>query len=168
MCELLGHPTRTISSQALQGEGSTTIPKGSTAKRLEAHIPSIEGEDIVSSAWQHAAALTGGAGLASQCEDQKLGEYNGVILHESTRIPGWDSGVNTSGTRKAVLCGAQAACFGTGRRDSGTQMKWTEELFDYENQLGVSASMIWGLKKSVYNSIDFATIVCPTMSADPA
>lgn len=97
-----------------------------------------------------------------------LGEYNGVILHESTRIPGWDSAVaNGSSTKKAVLCGAQAACFGTGQRDAGAQMKWVEELFDYENQLGVSASMIWGLKKSVFNSIDFATIVVPTVSADP-
>ena len=97
-----------------------------------------------------------------------LGEYNGVILHESTRIPGWATGTaNGSSTKKAVLCGAQAACFGTGQRDAGSQMKWVEELFDYENQLGVSAAMIWGLKKSVYNSIDFGTIVIPTVSADP-
>lgn len=97
-----------------------------------------------------------------------LGEYNSVILHESTRLPGWDTATaNGEGTKKAVLCGAQAACFGTGRRDRDHQMKWVEELFDYENQLGVSASMIWGLKKSVYNSIDFATIVVPTVSVDP-
>lgn len=97
-----------------------------------------------------------------------LGEYNGVILHESTRLPGWDDAVaNGSSTKKAVLCGAQAACFGTGRRDSDQQMKWVEELFDYENQLGVSAACIWGLKKTVYNSIDFASIVIPTVSVDP-
>jgi len=97
-----------------------------------------------------------------------LGEYNGVILHESTRLPGWDTATaNGDDTRKAVLCGAMAACFATGRRDADQQMKWVEELFDYENQLGVSAAMIWGLKKSVYNLIDFATIVCPTVSVDP-
>jgi len=97
-----------------------------------------------------------------------LGEYNGVILHESTRIPGWDDAVaNGSSTKKAVLCGAQAVAFGTGRRDSDGQMKWTEELFDYENQLGVSAAMIWGMKKTQFNSIDFGTIVVPTVSKDP-
>ena len=46
-------------------------------------------------------------------------------------------------------------------------MKWVEELFDYENQLGVSAAMIWGLKKSIYNSIDFSTIVVQTYAPNP-
>lgn len=95
-----------------------------------------------------------------------LGEYNGVILHESTRIPAPTASGNNN-FRRAVLCGAQAACFGTGRRDRGTQMKWVEELFDYENQLGVSAAMIWGLKKAVYNSIDFSTIVVQTYAPNP-
>lgn len=95
-----------------------------------------------------------------------LGEYNGVVLHESTRIPAPTASGNND-FRRAVLCGAQAACFGTGRRDKGTQMKWVEELFDYENQLGVSAAMIWGLKKMVYNSIDFSTIVCQTYAPNP-
>jgi len=98
-----------------------------------------------------------------------LGEYNGVILHESTRVPLATSALQdaSGAVRRAIFCGAQAACYGTGRRDSGTQMKWVEELFDYENQLGVSASMIWGLKKSVYNSIDFGSIVLSSKSANP-
>ena len=95
-----------------------------------------------------------------------LGEYNGVILHESTRIPAPTASGNNNFYR-AVLCGAQAACFATGRRDKGTQIKWVEELFDYENQLGVSASMIWGVKKAVYNSIDFSTIVVQTYAPNP-
>ena len=97
-----------------------------------------------------------------------LGEYNGVILHESTRVPRQIVGAASNRDfPSAILCGAQAACFGTGRRDRGTQMKWVEELFDYENQLGVSAAMIWGLKKTVFNSIDFATIVVRTFSPPP-
>lgn len=114
------------------------------------------------------ARVQGGEMNTNPIFNGALGEYNGVILHESTRIPGWNDAVANGGsTKKAVLCGAQAACFGTGRRDSDSQMKWVEELFDYENQLGVSASMIWGLKKTVFNSIDFATIVVPTVSVDP-
>jgi len=93
-----------------------------------------------------------------------LGEYNGVILHESTRIPSLSTDSNV---KFNVFCGAQAACFATGRRDSDSQMKWVEELFDYENQLGVSAGMIWGLKKTVFNSIDFGTIVCMSHSPNP-
>lgn len=34
-----------------------------------------------------------------------------------------------------------------------------EEEFDYQNQIGISAAMIFGLKKMVFNSNDFATIV---------
>ncbi len=85
-----------------------------------------------------------------------LGEYNGVIMHESTRIP---LAPSTTTVRRAVFCGAQSACFGVGRRDAPNRMKWVEELFDYENQLGVSAALIWGLKKMQFNSIDFGTIV---------
>ena len=95
-----------------------------------------------------------------------IGEYNGVILHESTRVPAPTASGNNN-FRRAILCGAQAACFGTGRRDQGMQMKWVEELFDYENQLGVSAACIWGLKKSVFNSIDFGTIVAQTYAPNP-
>ena len=96
-----------------------------------------------------------------------LGEYNGVILHESTRVPAPLASGNSNFYR-SILCGAQAASFGTGKRDQDQQMKWVEELFDYENQLGVSAAMIWGLKKSVFNSIDFGTIVCQTYAPNPA
>lgn len=94
-----------------------------------------------------------------------LGEYNGVILHESTRVPALSTDSNV---KKAIFCGAQAACFATGRRDSDRQMKWTEEFFDYENQLGIATAMIWGLKKTVFNSIDFGTIVNFSHSPDPA
>jgi len=94
-----------------------------------------------------------------------IGEYNGVILHESTRIRGLATDTNV---KFNVLCGAQAACFATGRRDSDQQMKWVEELFDYENKLGVSARMIWGLKKMVFNSVDFSTIVMLSHSNNPS
>ncbi len=94
-----------------------------------------------------------------------LGEYNGVIIHESTRVP-FAPGFTT--VRRAIFCGAQAACFATGRRDKGNQMKWVEEYFDYENELGVAASMIWGLKKSIYDSIDFGSLVISTQSLRPA
>ena len=93
-----------------------------------------------------------------------LGEYNGVILHESTRIRGLSTDSNV---KFNVLCGAQAACFATGRRDEDTQMKWVEEMFDYENQLGISAALIGGLKKTVFNGIDFGTIVCLSHSPNP-
>ena len=44
-------------------------------------------------------------------------------------------------------------------------MSWVEELFDYQNQLGVSAGMIAGLKKTQFNSEDFGTITVSTYAA---
>lgn len=94
-----------------------------------------------------------------------LGEYNNVILHESTRVTyGVTSAAAETDVRRAVLCGAQAALMATGQDNSPTKMTWEEELFDYGNQLGVSAGMIWGLKKAVFNSTDFATIVVSSYS----
>lgn len=99
-----------------------------------------------------------------------LGVYNGVVLHEAYRIP---NGVNSStaarvsNTKRAVLCGKQAGVVAYGRESSdSTKYKWTEELFDYENQLGVALGCVWGIKKSVYNSLDFGTIVVSSYGAD--
>lgn len=91
-----------------------------------------------------------------------LGEYNNVILHESTYLPAL-----VTDRRRSVLCGAQAALLAVGQDNSPTKMNWEEEMFDYGNQLGVSAGMIFGLKKAVFNSIDFGTVVVSTYSPAP-
>jgi len=39
------------------------------------------------------------------------------------------------------------------------KMDWNEELFDYGNQFGVEAGLIFGVKKTQFNSTDFGTIV---------
>lgn len=93
-----------------------------------------------------------------------LGEYNGVILHENTRVPAAPS---VATVRRAIFCGAQAACIAYGRENSDSKMSWVEELFDYGNKLGVSAGMIWGLKKMIFNGIDFSTIVISTHAEAP-
>jgi len=107
------------------------------------------------------AALAGGAGKDSLIYSEALGEYNDVILHRWNRLP---SGISNAGaaqpaTRRGVLCGAQAAAVGFGKEFSGgSHFKWVEELFDYERELGISAQTVWGIKKSVFNGVDFATI----------
>jgi N4-gp56 family major capsid protein len=94
--------------------------------------------------------------------------YNNVIVHESSYIPVVISTVTSSTSyRRGVFCGAQAACVAVGQANSPTQMSWQEEMFDYDNQLGVSAGMIFGIKKMVYNSTDFATIVLSGYAPTP-
>lgn len=108
------------------------------------------------------AALQGGSGDRSPIFTGALGMYNNVILVENPRIP-----AGTATTRRAVFCGAQAGVFAVGQDNSPEKMSWVEELFDYENQLGVSAGMIFGAKKTVFNSVDFGTLVLSTYAVAP-
>ncbi len=106
------------------------------------------------------AALQGGNISKNPIYTGALGEFNGVILHESTRVK-----AVTAGVYRAVLCGAQACTIAFGQGGGPNKMSWVEELFDYKNQLGVAAGMIFGIKKTVFNSADFGSIVLPTYAA---
>jgi N4-gp56 family major capsid protein len=105
------------------------------------------------------AAITGGQITNNPLYTGSLGEYNGTILHEDARVPVVPSISANTSYRRAIFCGAQAASMAYGQNNTDGSMSWVEELFDYKNQLGVSAGMIWGLKKMVFNSADFGTIV---------
>jgi len=125
------------------------------------------------------AAMQGGDVTSNPIFTGALGVYNGVILHKATRVT---QGVNSStsaavaNTRRAVLCGAQSAMIAFGSENGATRYSWTEEMFDYGNQLGVSAGAIWGLKKTKFipaddastNAEDFGTVVVSTYAAAPS
>ena len=96
--------------------------------------------------------------------------YNNVVVHEWSYLPNIVTTPNSGAVtdyRRAVFCGAQAAVIGFGQKSQSTKMSWVEELFDYENQLGVAAGMIFGLKKTVYNGVDFGTIVLSGYAPSP-
>jgi N4-gp56 family major capsid protein len=114
------------------------------------------------------AAMTGDGSKGNPIMTGALGMYNGMVLHESTRIPlgvNSSTGVAVSNTRRAVLMGAQAAVIAFGQGQSFEQFDWNEELFDYGNQLGVEAGVIFGVKKLRFNSADFGTVVLGTYTA---
>jgi N4-gp56 family major capsid protein len=113
------------------------------------------------------AALQGGQGSANPLWSGALGMYNNVILHESTRVPTTVDLATNTNFRRAIFCGAQAAVMAFGQGNSGMKTSWAEELFDYGNQLGVAAGLIFGIKKSVYNSADFATITISSYAPAP-
>ena len=82
MLETPNVKTRAISSQASNEEGSTTIPSGSTLKRAEArNITEYRGDDIVWSAWKHAAA-----GLAKVLCGNINPILTGVNMHISIEL----------------------------------------------------------------------------------
>lgn len=117
------------------------------------------------------AALAGGAASKSPIYTGALGEYNNVIMHEAQRVCGGiaNAGTAAANTRRAVLCGAQAGALAWGQKfdggKTGSNYKWVEEMFDYQRELGVSAQTVWGIKKTVFNGIDFGSIVITTYAA---
>lgn len=117
------------------------------------------------------AAMQGGQITKNPIFSGAIGMWNGVILHEATRIPNI-TGTPASGAatdyRTPVFAGAQAAALAFGKNSGPGKMSWVEDTFDYGNQLGVSAGMIYGLKKTVFNSADFATLKLATYAPDPS
>lgn len=113
------------------------------------------------------AAMQGGQVSNNPIYTGALGEYNGVILHASNRVAGFSAGnalVANQG-KVAVMCGAQAVGMAFGRDNAPERYQWVEDYFDYENQFGVAAGMIGGMKKMVYNGSDFATIAIRTWAS---
>lgn len=112
------------------------------------------------------AAMTGGEIGDNPIFDGSLGVYNGVILHSDARVTNGcvlaTPTTSVATVRRAVFCGAQASMLAFGRDSGPNKYTWVEELFDYENELGVSAGTIFGLKKTQFNSADFASIVVST------
>jgi N4-gp56 family major capsid protein len=123
------------------------------------------------------AAVQGGQISKNPIYTGAIAEYNGVIMHETTRAP-WGvadaTGANNNtvlgqaNVARAVLCGAQAGVVCTGRQTkSGLEANWNEELFDYGNQLGIAGGLIYGITKCTFNSEDFSTIVLSSYSPNP-
>jgi len=83
-----------------------------------------------------------------------LGIYNGVVIHahEGVNLISDGGGAAVKGARNLFM-GAQAACFA-----ESSDMFWVEKTFDYGNQLGISASKIYGVDISDYNSKDYGVI----------
>lgn len=114
------------------------------------------------------ARLQGGEGDENGIFSGALGIYNNVILHEWDRIPkgvNGSTGAAVDNTRRAVFCGAQALGVAFGQKNTKTKFTWVEDMFDYDREFGVRASSIFGVKKTVYNSEDYGTIVIGSYAA---
>lgn len=93
-----------------------------------------------------------------------VGQYKNVFLMEDSRVP---LAPGTTNVYRSPFLGAQSLMIGFGRRYAGRRMSWKEKLFDYDNQLGVKAGMIWGVKKTQFNSRDHGLFVLSTYAAAP-
>lgn len=104
------------------------------------------------------AAMQGGMVTKNPIYTGAIGEYNNCIIHKNKRVA-----AVTTGAYRAFLAGAQAGTVAFGQNYGDTEsQKWVEKSFDYGNQLGVSSGLIWGAKKTRFNSADFGTMVIST------
>lgn len=99
-----------------------------------------------------------------------LGEYNGVILRSAFDVTqGAAAAAPTTAVaavRRAVLLGAQAASMAFGSwGDTESPYKWVEKTFDYDRELGISVQSLMGMKKNVFNSKDFGSVVISSYAA---
>lgn len=115
--------------------------------------------------------LQGGEGDKNGLYTGAIGIYNRTLIVENTRVPKGvhsTAGTAVDNTRRAIFCGAQALGLAFGKGGGKNKFKWVEELFDYERELGVRTSFIGGMKKTVYNSVDYGTIVLASYAAPAA
>ena len=109
------------------------------------------------------AAMQGGRIADNPIFTGALGVYNGVVLKKNVRIPlGVNGTATVANTRRAIFAGAQAASIAFGRDNSPNEMTWVEELFDFQNQLGVSAGSVFGVKRNIYNGESFGSMTLST------
>ena len=101
-----------------------------------------------------------------------LGMWNNVIIHEHEYVPFLDIDVALNSFRgaasgtdfaavdayRALLCGRQAAVFAECSNDQG----WVEETFDYGNKHGFSTSILGGIQKVMFNSLEYGVVALDT------
>lgn len=111
-------------------------------------------------------AMQGGAVVNNPRFTGHLGTYNGTLLVESSRVPPGvrtDNGLTFATARRAVFCGAQALGCSWGRFGGNpNKFRWVEDMFDYENELGIAAGCVVGMKKLVFNAVDYAVLPIAT------
>lgn len=103
-----------------------------------------------------------------------VGIWNGVIIHEHEYVPFLDVSAFASGSKsfrgasgsdanadlmRALFCGRQAAGFAKAKN---LKKEWVEKNFDYDNQYGVATSLLGGIQKILFNSLEYGVIAIDT------
>ena len=85
-----------------------------------------------------------------------IGLYDGVIIHthENVVLSATGSGSTPTQVGHGLLMGAQAGVMAIAQEPT-----WVEDpSYDYQRKPGFATSLIWGVKKSVFNGEDFAVV----------
>ena len=120
-------------------------------------------------------AAAGAEGKANPIFKGGLGMYNNVVLHKHKAVIQFsDYGAASPAVVKAgraLFLGRQAGVVAFGSPGTGLRFDWNEELEDRGNQVVITTSSIFGVKKSAFTidgtSRDFGVIAIDTACADP-
>jgi N4-gp56 family major capsid protein len=107
------------------------------------------------SEWQQAQREAQERGKSNPLFTGAAGVFDGTIIHEHENCAiaaDAGSGANVPWT-KAVFLGAQSLVWAWGQRPEVIQ-----ETFDYKNEEGYGISMIAGVAKSKFNSLDYGSL----------
>lgn len=106
------------------------------------------------SEWQQAQREAQERGKSNPLFTGAAGVFDGTIIHEHENCAiATDGGGGTVAWTKAVFLGAQALVWAWGQRPEVIQ-----ETFDYKNEEGYGISMIAGVAKSKFNSLDYGSL----------
>ncbi|NCC41551.1 MAG: N4-gp56 family major capsid protein [Gammaproteobacteria bacterium] len=118
-------------------------------------------------------AAAGAEGRSSPMFRGGLGMHNNVILHSHkgvVRFSDYGGGSNVSAGR-ALFLGRQAGVVAFGSPGTGLRFDWHEEMEDRGNQIVITTSSIFGVKKTAFTingtSRDFGVIAVDTACKDP-
>ena len=87
--------------------------------------------------------------------DGAVAIWDGVCVHthENSAIAADAGSGSNVPWSKSVLLGAQALCWAWGKRPEVVQ-----KTFDYDNEEGYAIGMVAGVKKSIFNSLDYGSL----------
>lgn len=160
----LGTVDALVSRAATQGGGATGVPVMQPCK--------VDGEEhfvLVMHTWQEDAlrkemggagwldlhkALATAVGKSSPIFKGGLGMYRNVVLHSHRnviRFGNAGSGQNVQAAR-ALFLGAQAGVVAFGSPGTGLRFDWHEESRDNGNQVVITSSSIFGVKKTAFTT----------------
>ena len=121
-------------------------------------------------------AATGAEGKSNPIFKGGLGMYNNVVMHKHKGVIRFsDYGVGSPGTvnaARALFLGRQAGVVAFGSPGTGLRFDWHEEMEDRGNQVVITTSSIFGVKKTAFTidgtSRDFGVVAIDTACADPS
>jgi N4-gp56 family major capsid protein len=114
-------------------------------------------------------AAAGAEGRNNPIFKGALGMLNDIVLHmhkNVVRFSDYGAGSDVTAAR-ALFLGAQAATCAFGSAGNGLRYDWHEETRDNGNQVVITTSSIFGVKKCRFNSKDFGVVALDTAASDP-